>query len=481
MKVLIYRFTVNLYRSHFTFELPLMKKLKIVLLVFSGIGFTASGFAQNKAWTLQECVEYAIKNNISIKQSELDVKSTAVDKQLAIGSFLPTANANASHSWNIGLNQNITTGLLENQTTQFTSAGFNSSIDIYNGLQNINRLRRAELAKVATQYRLDKMKDDVSLNVANGFLQILFNKENIKVQKEQLAFDEKQYTRTDELVNAGSVPRGDLYDVKATVAADRQRLVAAENALFLSKLSLAQLLQVEDFQNFDIADTEYDVKESPVAMQKPEDIYAKAKQERVELKIAKANLELAERDVKIARGAYQPSLTGFYSFSTRASYSDRIIGFDGFGNAIVANPLPLFDQFSDNKGHNFGLQLNIPILNGLNTRSNVARAKIALESSQISMKQAELDLERNVYTAIIDAKGALNSYESAVVALEARQVAIDYAKARFDVGIMNAFEFNQAQTLFLNAQSEVLRTKYDYIFKIKIVEFYFGIPITQNN
>lgn len=453
-----------------------MKKITVILLLLCCF---VSGVAQTKKWTLEECVEFAIKNNITIKQSELDVKSSEIDKKAAIGSFLPTANANASHSWNIGLNQNITTGLLENQTTQFTSAGLNSSVDIYNGLQNINRLRRADLTRVASQYRLDKMKDDVALNVANGFLQILFNKESIKVQKEQLAFDEMQLNRSVELVNVGTIPKGDLLDAKATVAADQQRLVAAENALFLSKLSLAQLLQVEDFQNFDIVDTAYEVTESPVALQKPEDILSKAKQERVELKIARTNLEIAEKDVKIAKGAYQPSLTGFYSFSTRASYTDRIIGFDGVGNPIYSGPAPLFDQFSDNKGHNFGVQLNIPILNGFSTRNNVARTKIALENSQISMKQAELDLERNVYTAITDAKGALKSYETAIVALEARQGAIDYAKERFNVGMMNSFEFSQAQNLFINAQSEVLRAKYDYIFKIKIVEFYFGIPITQ--
>jgi outer membrane protein len=268
-----------------------------------------------------------------------------------------------------------------------------------------------------------------------------------------------------------------LLDVKATIASDKQRLVAAENALFLSKLSMTQLLQIEDFQNFDIAETVYNVNESPVSVQTPEAILAKAKEERVELKIAKTNLEIAERDVKISRGAYQPTLSGFYSFSTRASNAERLL-FDGAGNPVLAGPLPLFDQFSNNKGHSFGAQLNIPILNGFAARNNVSRSKIALERSQISMQQAELDLERNVYNAITDAKGALNSYESATSALEARQQAFNYAKEKFAVGLMNTFEFNQAQTLFNNAQSEVLRTKYDYIFKIKIVEFYFGIPIT---
>lgn len=458
-----------------------MKKLNILLFLFVIIIPSATVMAQSKSWTLEECVDYAIKNNILIKQTQLDIKTTEVDKKAAIGNFLPSLNGNASHSWNIGLNQNITTGLLENQTTQFTSAGLNSSVDIYNGLQNQNRLRRANLSKIASQYQLDKIKDDVSLNVANAFLQILFNKETIKVQKEQLAFDEKQLIRTQELVNVGTIPRGDLLDAKATIASDKQRLVAAENALFLSKLSLAQLLQLEDFQSFDIAETKYEVKESPVSIQKPEDILAKAKQERIELKIAKANLEIAERDVKIAKGAYQPNLSGFYSFSTRASYSERIIGFDGGGNPILASPLPLFDQFSNNKGHSFGLQLNIPIFNGFITKNNVSRSKIALNRSEISLQQSVLDLERNVYNAITDAKGALNSYESATAALEARQEAFNYAKERFAVGVMNTFEFSQAQTLFINAQSEVLRTKYDYIFKIKIVEFYFGIPITQKN
>ncbi len=455
-----------------------MKKINLLLFLLFFLIPSVSVVAQSKSWTLEECVDYAIKNNISIKQIELDIKTSNVEKKAAIGNFLPTANASSSHSWNIGLNQNITTGLLENQTTQFTSAGFNSSIDIYNGLQNQNRLRRANLSKVASQYQLDKMKDDVSLNVAAAFLQILFNKENIKVQKEQLTFDEKQFARTEEFVNVGSLPKGDLLDVKATIASDKQRLVAAENALFLSKLSLAQLLQMDDFQNFDIVETVYNVNESPVSVQTPEAILAKAKEERVELKIAKTNLEIAQRDVKISKGAYQPTLSGFYSFSTRASNSERVLGFDGAGNPVLGGPLPLFDQFSNNKGHSFGAQLNIPILNGFAAKNNVSRSKIALERSQISLQQAELDLERNVYNAITDAKGALNSYESATSALEARQEAFNYAKEKFAVGLMNAFEFNQAQTLFNNAQSEVLRTKYDYIFKIKIVEFYFGIPIT---
>ena len=346
--------------------MKIIKFANIITVLFIGL----LSQAQAKKWTLEECVDYAIKNNISIQQSELDAKSAAVEKSAAIGNFLPTFNINGSHSWNIGLNQNITTGLLENQTTQFTSAGINSNVAIYNGMQNQNRLRRANLAIVASKFQLSKMKDDISLNIANAFLQILFNKENLKVQKEQLSNNEKQLLRSQELVNAGVVPRGDLLDIKATVATNNQAIVTAENALLISKLSLAQLLQLDNFQDFDVAEANYDAKESTTLLQTPESIFAKAKEERVELKIAKTNLEIAERDLKIAKGAYQPSLQGFYSLNTRAGYSDRVIGFNGT-TPILAPALPVFTQFDNNKGHSFGLQMNIPLLNGFSVRNNV--------------------------------------------------------------------------------------------------------------
>jgi outer membrane protein len=218
-----------------------MKKNSCFSLFFMVL-FGLSSQAQSQKWTLEECVKYAIQNNISIKQTELDSKTAIINKKGAMGSFFPTVNANASHSWNIGLNQDITTGLLQNQTTQFTSAGLNVGVDIYKGMQNQNTLRKANLSIVAAKYQLLKMQEDVALNVANAFLQVLFNKENLKVQKEQLAINQKQHNRSQELVNAGTIPRGDLLDIKATLASDGQKVIAAENSLLISKLSLAILM-----------------------------------------------------------------------------------------------------------------------------------------------------------------------------------------------------------------------------------------------
>ncbi|WP_121923977.1 TolC family protein [Flavobacterium weaverense] len=456
-----------------------MKKRILLSLITVVVGCVTMQ-AQSKKWTLEECVQYAIQNNISIKQTELDSKTALIDKKGAIGNFLPSLNASASHSWNIGLNQDITTGLLQNQTTQFTSAGANVGIDIYRGLQNQNTLRKANLSIVAAKYQLIKMQEDVALNVANAFLQVLFNKENLKVQKEQLGINQKQFSRSEELVKVGSIPRGDLLDIKATVALNNQNVIVADNVLLISKLSLAQLLQLKDFESFDVVD-ETDIKdENNILSETPGVIYQKALESKIESKIARTNLEIAQKNVEIAKGAFQPTLQGFYSFNSRVSYAD-VPAFSNTGTIIgTKSPAPFFDQFNDNKGQSFGAQLSIPVFNGFSVRNNVERSKVNLEKSKIAVEQQDLDLQRNVFTAFADAKGALNTYESSVVALEARQGAYDYAKEKFDVGLMNAFDFNQSQALLTNAQSEVLRTKYDYIFKIKILEFYFGIPLIKN-
>jgi outer membrane protein len=477
-----------------------MKINKYNSLVFALLfGFGLSSQAQIKQWTLEECVRYALENNITIKLSELDVKNADIDKKDAFGKYLPSVNGNASHSWNIGLNQDVTTGLLRNQTTQYSLVGLNAGVDIYKGLQIQNTYRRAKLSIIASQYQLLKMQEDIALNVANSFLEILFNKENLKVKKEQLSIDEKRFARSEEMVNAGTIPRGDLFDLKATIATDKQNIIVAENSLLISKLSLAQLLQLKEFLDFDVIDETNAKDENNILAQNPVDIYNKAKEIRTDLKIAQTNLEIAQKNVVIARGAYQPTLSAFYNFNTRASYSDIVVGatpntanptsqvgfVQGTNQPVLANnfspvlgsPDGIFNQFSNNKGQLFGFQLSVPIFNGFSVRNNVERSKVTLEKSKIEFEQKSLDLQRNVYTAFTDAKGALNAHESAVVTLEARQQAYNYAKEKYDVGLMNSFDFTQAQTLLTNAQSDVIRTKYDYIFKIKILEFYFGIPI----
>lgn len=435
------------------------KKILFFLLL---IGFQLS--AQTKKWTLEECVDYAIKNNISIKSSELDLKTSDIEKMEAVGGFLPTLSANANYSINTGASINPVTNQFQNETFKSFSAGANSNITLFNGLANWKTLQRTKLNKIANSYRLDKMKDDIALSVANSYLQILFNKEQLKVQKNQNLITQENLKRTKELIDAGSVPAGDIYELHATDATQQQQIISTENALLISKIALCQTLLIEDYANFDISDETIDLPLSNVSNETQEAILAKAKESVKDVKIAMSNVDIAKKDVAISRSSYLPTLSGFFGYNTRWAES---------------TPFNFMDQLSLFDGTAIGLQLNVPILNGFATRGRVQRAKINQERTEFQLKQAELDLERNVYQAYNDVINAKKSFEAAQKTLEARKQAFDFSKERYDVGLLNAFDYSQSTIALENAQSEVLRTKYDYIFRTKILEFYFGIPLIK--
>lgn len=475
------------------------KANRLVLLFCVLLGGSFSGMAQDKNWTLQECVSYALDHNIDIKQVDLDQERAFIGKQSAWGSFLPTVSAQSNHSWTLGLNQNITTGILENQTTQFTSAGVDVAIDIFKGLQNQNQLLKSRLSLLSSQYQSQKMREDIALNVINAYLQIIFNKELLNSNEAQFIYDNQQLIRTQELVTAGVVPAGDLLDIKATVANTQQKVIVADNAVLISRLALAQLLQIDNFQAFDIADQDYEVAHSEVMLKTADEILEQAKISQVDLRLAQTKVEIAAKEVDIARGVFLPTVRGFYSFATRAAYNDRVTGQTLDPNnptrvigiventnqnvvqpnmvPIISGPESLFDQFDSNKGQSFGVGINIPIFNGWSARNNVRLSRVALQQTKNEKEQTDLKLKQAVYTAYTDTQSALKSFDAAKSTLEARELSLEYAKQRYQVGLMNIFELNQVQTLLVNAQSEVLRAKYDYIFKTKILEYYFGIPL----
>ena len=221
---------------------------KIVLLFLLMVGTQVS--AQNKKWTLEECVDYAIKNNISVNQSELDLETSDIEKMEAIGGFLPTLNASANYSMNTGASINPVTNQFQNQTFKSFSASANSSISLFNGLANWKTLQRSKLNQIANTYRLDKMKDDIALSVANSYLQILFNKEQLKVLINQNSITKENLIRTQQLIDAGSLPAGDIFELRATDATQEQQIILTENTLLISKVSLCQMLLIKDYINF---------------------------------------------------------------------------------------------------------------------------------------------------------------------------------------------------------------------------------------
>ncbi|UXP32414.1 TolC family protein [Reichenbachiella agarivorans] len=475
-------------------------KLKLTIAALALLLSNIS-YGQAKKWTLEECVNYALENNISIQQSILDAESAEYTKKQAIGNFLPSVNANATHSWNIGLNQDITTGVLVNQTTQNTGLGATVGVDIFRGLRNLNQLHQANLQILANQYQIDGMKDDISLMVANSFLQILFNKESLKVVQSQYKLTESEINRTKTLIENGQLPQGEIYQLEANAASQSQQIVVAENNVRLSTISLAQLLLINDYENFDIASNDYDIPATAIIETSPRDIYQKSLEIRNEVKISETNVEIAEKNYDLAVGGAMPTLSAFYSYNTRASNRGVVTGtqlsptqptqeigvVETTGQSVVAPNYeivtggadPLFDQFKFNKGHSFGLQLNVPIFNGFTNHVNMQRNRVSLEKARLTLENTKIELESSVYQSYNDATAAAKAYEASEKTLVARQQAFNYAQERYSVGVINSFEFTQTQQALEAAQSEVIRAKFDYIFKIKVLEFYFGIPITE--
>ncbi len=445
-------------------------KLKVIVLVFSCAVFSVN--AQVKKWTLEECVLFAVDNNLSIEQFELDLETAEIDKLDALGGLLPDLNANTSASNAVGFSIVPGSNAPTTETTFRVNGGFSSNLTLFDGLRNFRRLNRARMNAISNQYRVDDLKDDIRLNVANFYLQVLSNKEQLKVSQAQYAVTEQDVKRTRELVESGVVPRGDLLDIEATAATQEQQIVQNEAMVTISLINLAQLLQITDYDNFDIAEETFEIPPSEITNNSAKVIFDKALSFRNDIKLAEANIDIAEKDVQIARGAYYPTLTGFLQYNF--NYSNRNQIPDANGELFI----PSFtDQLWIFDGIAYGAQLNVPVFNGWTARNNVKRAKIDLKRSELQLEQTKLELETDINQAYVDVRTFSKAYEAAEKTREARELAYQYAKDRFEVGLLNAFDFGQSQARLDDARANVIRTKYDYIFRLKILEFYFGLPI----
>jgi outer membrane protein len=474
-------------------------KTKLTFILFLSIYITA--FAQDsKKWTLRECVDYALENNITVKQTELNIQEAELSKKDAVGNFIPNLNISGNHSWNSGLTTDVTTGVLRNQTTQTTYGGLSSNVVLFDGLKNVNELRRADMAILANRYQVDKIRDDISLNVISAYLMVLLNKEAVKIAEPQLEISIEQLNRTNKLVEAGTAPKGDLLDIQATLANDEQNLVVTQNNVKISLLSLAQILQLDDVYNFDISEEEIETLSlANISDYTIDQIYQKALENRNEIKVAQTNIDIAEQDIKIAKGNRYPTLSGFFNWNSRYSDFERVVGseispdnptvvigqVENTGQnvispnyrPIVGSPPGFFDQFDDNKGYSFGLGLQIPIFNGFAISNGIKRAELNYERQMNQLDQEELNLEKTINTVYTDAQGAVKIYFAAQKSVAAQEESFRYAEEKYNVGVMNSFEYSQIKNRLVKAQSDLLRAKYDYIFKIKLLEFYYGVQV----
>ena len=414
--------------------------------------------------SLQDAVDIALEKNINIKQSELNLKNSELSKSDAIGNFLPNIGASANHQWNVGRGVNVTTNIIEEITTQFSSATASVGLPVYSGSRNVYQLHRANLEILASKYQLEDIKDDVKLFVANSYLQIMFNKEILKVQKSQLEITKEEFKRTKDLIESGIFSPRQIFEIEANLASQEQSVILAENNLRDVKLNLAQVLLLDDYESFDIADEDFSIPFSNILENSAKEIYEKAKTFRNDIKLAETNISIAEKDIEIAKSFRLPSITSFYSWNTRISYLDNLPSFE--------------DQFNLNKGQTYGLGLNIPIFQGRAISNNIQRSKINLDRLKFQYEQEKLNLENTVNQAYNDLVGAVKFYEASNKTVKSLQSAFEDASDRFLLGSLNSFDFIQSKQIYEASVSDNIRAKFDYIFRLKVLEFYFGLPLS---
>jgi outer membrane protein len=440
------------------------EKLIWVILLFATTCLSAQN---NKVWTLQECVNYALENNVSIKQSELDKEIASQDVVAAKWNFVPNLNANASQNYNFG--SSITSsGTRASADFSSNNFGINSSVILFNGFSNLYTLQQTKIGVEAKDAALEKMKNDISLNIVNAYLQILFAKEQVKVAQSQVDISQLQVLRIEELVKAGTRAEGDLYNVKSTLATDNQNLVVAKNTETLTALRLAQLLQLPEstilIQEIAVEATDQSILNTGI-----DEIFKKAEETFPEIKLADLNIKIAEKTIKISQSRYYPTLSLNYGMSTVYQHRQGSTDFITFS-----------DQLDQNLGNSIGLSLNIPIFNRFQYRTTVSKNKIYYLKSEYSLTSEKLRLKETIQTAYTDAQASSKSYDAAVISVEAQNKAFDYANERYMVGAINSFDFNQIKNNLVSAQSQLIRAKYDFVFKLKVLQFYYGIPIVMN-
>ena len=439
----------------------MIKKNILFAFFISTIAFSQ---VDNNIISLQDAIDIALEKNINIKQSELNLDNSELGRSDAIGNFLPTIGASANHQWNVGRGINVTTNIIEEITTQFSSATASIGLPIYNGSRNVNQLHRANLEILASKYQLEDIKDDVKLFVANSYLQIMFNKEILKVQNSQLEITKVEYERTQDLIDSGIFSPRQIFEIEANLASQEQSVVQAENNLRDAKLNLAQVLLLEDYENFDIANEDFSIPFSDILENSPKEIFEKAKTFRNDIKLAETNISIAEKDIQISKSFRLPSITSFYSWNTRISYVENLPSFQ--------------DQFDLNKGQTYGFGINIPIFQGRAISNNIQRTKINLERLKFQYEQEKLNLENTVYQAYNDLVGAIKLYDASNKTVKSLRSAFEDATDRYLLGSLNSFDFIQSKQAYEASVSENIRAKFDYIFRLKVLEFYFGLPLS---
>ena len=425
---------------------------------------SANAYSQEK-WDLERCIRHAIENNLNIKQQEASKEQSAVELNTAKWSRLPDLNGSASHSFNFGRSIQAD-NTYQSLNTQNTAFSLNTSIPLFTGLKITNNIALAKLNLQAATEDLNKAKEDISIQVASAYLQVLFNEELAQVAHIQVELSKEMLAQKEAYFKTGKASEAEWLEAKSRVAQDQLSAVQADNNYKLALLDLSQLLELPSPDNFAIVSPTAEMEEYMSSITSPTDIYNQAILFKPSIKAAQYRLEGAAKSVKIAKSAYFPQL------SFGAGLSTNYYKVAGMKNPVFGS------QLRDNFSQYFGFQLSVPIFNRLGTRNQVRSARIQQNTLNWQLEDSKKALYKEIQQAYYNALGAESRYQSSLTADEAAKASFNLMKEKYAEGKANATEYNESRTSWMKAISERLQAKYDYIFRTKILDFYKGIPLT---
>jgi outer membrane protein len=462
------------------------------LLLFVSI-FTFFGLQGQQAWTLQQCVDYALKNNILLKQSELNTMMNKNNATQSKASILPSINAGAAHTYNFGRTIDRYTNTFAN--TQVLSQNFyvSSNVVLWSGLAQYNNIRANEYNYLASAENLKQQQNDLALNVATAYINVIYTEELFGISKNQFEITKLQLDRTQKLADAGTLAKSAVYDLKAQLANEEVNVTNADNNFQIAFLTLKQLMNL-DSVNFKIVKPDIEVLSENLLGNSVQNIYETALKTQPSIKSAEYTLLMAERNLAASRGRVSPTLSFNASMGTGYSGLDKTIAGYNFVTDTLAmvgtTPLtydrqdpilkdkPFADQLSDNVNKSIGFTLSVPIFNGLQTYASVKNAKLNALNAKYGQDLAEQNLYKTIAQAYANARAALNRYVASKASVEASEQSFNFAQQKFNVGAIGAFDFNEAKSRLMNAQSTLVQSKYDYIFKLKVLDYYQGKPLS---
>jgi outer membrane protein len=454
----------------FTYNSLLSKFTGIAAVGFLSLGLSFSAHAQ-EVLTIQQAIDRMLQNNLNIKRAVLNVSLSEVTLQQSRAALYPSVNGSLDNSLNFGRSLNGATNQLITQNFYAGNGGLNTSVDLFGGFAKINQIRQNKILLDAGNSNLDKVKNDLILQVVTSYFQVVYNVELLKASKEQLTVAQQTEEREEALLDAGNKTIADISQAKAQVATAELNVTNAQNQLTISYLTLSQLMEMRsDSDNYTVvaptvqeiatARKNYDINE----------VYNSSLSMFPDIKLARLNREAAEKGIAVAKGSLFPTITLGGGLGSRYSY---VLGENNFGVD------PHFrDQINNNFYQNVGLSVRVPIFNGLAAKTNVKRAKINYEDYKLQESLTKNTLNKVIAQAVADLRAADSRYTSTQNTFNAQRDAFNVIEQRYNVGLVNSLDYNTSRTNMNKAETDFIQAKYDLLFRSKVIDYYLGKQIT---